>query len=193
MNALLGGEVHQRELGHWTIRWESQGEYRHWCTQTRPGDFNGRFIAVCLFNPGSLNGDGKELESDTTLGILRDVFSATPYGCLVVNLFDRATPDPAQLFSRWSQRDKLDSEMIYHFVSPFVAGSIRAYGDFENHPDRVKGNDIRARVAGLELWRAQFPRIDSPTNDNGTPMHVMRWQFRRLKGIMAERLSNFAP
>jgi Protein of unknown function (DUF1643) len=185
--------MHQRELDDWTIHWETDGEYRHWCAQTRPGDFNGRFIAVCLFNPGSLNGDGKQLRSDTTLRILRDVFSATPYGCLVVNLFDRATPDPAQLFSLWSERDKLGSQLIYDFLSPSVAGSIRAYGDFANHPDRVKATDIQSRVAALELWRARFPCIDSPTNDDGTPMHVMRWQIRRLKATMVERLSNFAP
>lgn len=78
MNApLLGGKVHQRELDDWTIRWESNGEYRHWCSQMRSGDFNGRFIAVCLFNPGSLGDTGANLRRDTTLRILRDVFRAT--------------------------------------------------------------------------------------------------------------------
>jgi len=190
---LLGGVIHCRELDGWDIRWEADGTYRHWCSQVRRDNFNGRFIAVCLFNPGSLSGDGTNLRRDTTLRILRDVFSSTAYGCIVLNLFDRATPKPSELFSTWSERDKANSRLIYDLVSNLIVASIPAYGDYENHPDPTKAHEIRSRITVLKTWRAGFASIESPRNDNGTPMHVMRWQIKGLKKTLAQRLSDFSP
>lgn len=190
--ALLGGVVHCRELDDWQIRWEADDDYRHWCSLIRPKNFNGKFIAVCLFNPGSLKGDGTKLLADTTLRILREVFESTAYGCLVVNLFDRATPKPPQLFSVWTQRDKPNSGLIYPLLSNMVVASIRAYGDYENHNDCQKGHDIKARIAVLEKWRSGFKSIENPENLRKTPMHVMRWQTQSQKRTMAQRLLEFS-
>lgn len=188
---LLGGLAHCRELDGWEIRWEAHGDYRHWCSQIRPNDFNEKFIAVCLFNPGSLKGDGANLRKDTTLRILREVFESTDYGCLVVNLFDRATPKPPELFSVWTERDRPNCPLVYPLLSNVIVASILAYGDYENHPDGQKGVEIKARIALLETWRAGFKSLDSHRNASGTPMHVIRWQIEGLKETVAQSLSDF--
>jgi len=190
--SLLNGVVHSADLDGWKIRWESDGYYRHWCSQVRPDDFNDRFIAVCLFNPGSLSGDGRNLARDTTLRVLREVFAGTSFGCVVLNLFDRATPKPDELFSVWHERDKPNSSLIYSCIpDEAIAGIILAYGDYEHHSDPALATAIKTRISALDAWRGKRPLIASPKNKSGTPKHVMRWQIEKMKSVLFERIAAF--
>ena len=178
---LLNGTVYECELDCWQVRWETDGKYRHWCSQSRAPRFNGKYIVVCLLNPGSLTGRSENLRSDTTLRILREVFDATEYGCLVVNLFDRATTKPAELFSVSTESDKVGADLVYTHISDAIAGNILGYGDYEHHEDASIARQIKARIELLGSWAANFPPVANPINRNGTPKHVMRWQIEGLK------------
>lgn len=181
--AILGGKVHQARLDNWLITWEADGKYRHWCTQVREDRTTAPFAAICLFNPGSLSGDGSSLREDTTLRILREVFNGSPFGCLIINLFDRATPRPPDLFNDWNERDKAHSPLVYGRL-PNPSVFLKAYGDYENRRNPTIAHDIRTRLADFEKWSSGFRQIQTPLNKSKTPKHVMRWQIEKLKDKM---------
>jgi hypothetical protein len=81
--------------------------------------------------------------------------------------------------------------LVYPLLSNFVAASILAYRDYENHRDGQKASEIKERIGDLEAWRTGFKSIENPQNTRGTPMHIMQWQIERLKPKLAQRLSEF--
>ena len=188
---LLNGTIYPKEYKNWDISWESDGDYRHWCIQRPLDSQTDDLIVAVMINPGSLSKDGRELPRDTTLRILRNVFDTTKYGCLVLNLFDLATPKPTKLFERWSQRDKADSELIYDvFPYDHIVATVFAYGDYENHSDPEIGRQLKDRIRVIRESLSDFPVIDSPNNTSGSPKHVMKWQIDGHIREMTTRIGN---
>lgn len=62
MESILGGTVgdvvgKERSLEGWTVKWESDGPYRHWCYQKHKDISDQRNLLVIMFNPGSFDGN----------------------------------------------------------------------------------------------------------------------------------------
>ncbi len=190
---LLNGTIYSKKYKQWEVSWESDGDYRHWCIQRNISSSTNDLIAVVLINPGSLSKDGRELSRDTTLRILRDVFEDVEYGCLVLNLFDLATPKPQKLFEHWNQRDKATSQLIYDvFPRDRIVAAMFAYGDYENHADSKIGAQIRNRIGFVRRSLGSVSIVDTPKNKSGTPKHVMKWQIDGHKDEMKTRLRDTA-
>jgi hypothetical protein len=175
---VLGGMIHCKQYKNWDVSWETDGDYRHWCIQ-RPSDSpTSRLISVVLTNPGTLSGDGRELARDTTLRILRTTFEGTRYGCLILNLFDFATPKPPVLFGQWNNRDKIKSKLVYEvFPQKHVVATIFAYGDYENSSPPTIRRQVKDRISLIRDRLRALPVIESPLNRTGSPKHVMKWQI----------------
>ena len=176
LDKLLNGTVYTREVDGWSISWESNGAYRHWCFQQHPA--NDRTILVVMLNPGSLQGDGKDLTKDTTLRILREVFETTGLNPFIINLFDLATPSPKELFSNWGKRDsdKLIYENIKH---EHFSGILYAYGDYGVAD--VDYPEIADRIGLVKRNFKRLPEVELPQNIDGTPKHPMGWQRQKMK------------
>jgi hypothetical protein len=179
--ALLEGTIYSSsEIDGWTVTWEGDEHYRHWCLQEKHGQEKSQILVVML-NPGSLRGGGENLRKDTTLRILRNVFSPSKYCCLVVNLFDFAG-QPKDFFGNWGLRDK-NSQLVYNsLLNAFhVKGAIFAYGDYENEVKEKISIGIKSRIYLVRetLSQRRIPIIDSPKNLSGTPMHPRVWQIKK--------------
>jgi Protein of unknown function (DUF1643) len=193
-HALFGGDFYTQALGDWQVSWESLGLHRLWCHQTRE---NARHtVCVVMFNPGSLSGDGKDLAKDTTLRFIRNAMPDTA-ATLVLNLFTRATPDPVDLLSNWSERDceKFD---ITAFQSKKIDALIYAYGDIgqnESKNHRFKSL-IQDRIRKVKEVLGKFPQLTLPeiliTKKLGNPKHPKHWnilqQIEVVKGELASLL-----
>lgn len=182
----MNGKVYHAELDGWNISWESQGEYRHWCIQHKPK--NTKTLLVIMFNPGSLNADGKNLSRDTTLRILREVCGEAGFNQIILNLFDYADPKSEGLFVNW---DKKDSEnLVFDRISEFEYDYyIMAYGSYEF--GGMYGDEIRNRIKLIQsLLRNK--EILLPRNTNGTPKHPTVWQRQKLKPEIIQILASYA-
>jgi len=184
MNSILNGKVYSHELDEWLVSWESESEYRHWCHQTKKQFAEN--ILVVMFNPGNLSGDGKNLRSDTTLRILRNVCESAGVNPFVVNLFDYASPSPDVLFSRWVKRD--GGGLIYDKLGALkIAAYIMAYGDYENRGER--DNDIKERIALVQSHLTGIKEIILPKNSSGTPKHPMSWQRQKIMPTISKLIA----
>jgi hypothetical protein len=186
MESILRGTIYTHTLDNWEISWKSEGEYRHWCFQKHPQ--NSSLALVVMLNPGSLSRDGKNLKKDATLRILREVFNNTGLNPFIINLFDYATPSPKQLFQDWFKKDSND--FVYSHIKYLgFKGVVFAYGDYERIQDY--GHEIKRRVNLIRAEFSSIPQIEVPLNKNGTPMHPMSWQRRKLKGAINQIISEF--
>lgn len=176
MNPLLDGEVFSKEIDGWTVTWESNGGYRHWCEQ-RQSPLTSPILLV-LFNPGALNQDGKRLSADLTLRNIRYAFDGTVYHPFVVNLFDRATKNADELFKDfWDQRDC--KELIF----PKLKGSCFSgvgYGYGKKSQHRLHGDAVRDRIDYVRDIQSNLEEIDLPKEADGTPMHPFRWGIEEV-------------
>ena len=171
MKNIMRGTIYTYPLDDWEILWESEGEYRHWCLQRHPQ--NSSFALVVMLNPGSLSGSGTNLKKDTTLRILREVFTDTGLNPFIINLFDYATPSPKQLFKDWGKKDS--KNLVYSSVKDMeFKGIVFAYGDYELINDY--GHEIKQRINLIRTELKSIPKIEVPLNKNGSPMHPMSWQ-----------------
>jgi hypothetical protein len=169
----MGGTVYRHHLDGWDVSWESSGRYRHWCLQTRQG--HSLRVVVVMKNPGSLSGDGANLRRDTTLRILRNVGDAARIDWLVVNLFDYAAPNPAELHDNWSERDA-QSLVFGQLNLPADRFVIFAHGDFNsNHM-----SDYQERLAFVRHALASLREISTPVTKAGNGVHPINWQRMRL-------------
>ncbi|CAN7411107.1 DUF1643 domain-containing protein [Duganella sp. LjRoot269] len=176
MKSLLGGEIYSYDLDGWCVEWESTTDYRHWCQQSKTG-FEENLLVV-MFNPGSLNSDGRNLRRDTTLRILREVCEPISVNIFVVNLFDFASPAPDELFANWPKRDS--HELVFAKLrSMKFSAIIRAYGDYENRGERDA--EIKERISFVNSIFSNLKEIALPKNSSGTPKHPMIWQRQMLK------------
>jgi len=175
MNTILNGTTYTYELNGWTISWESDGNYRHWCYQNHPQ--NNRDILIVMLNPGSLNETGANLTKDKTLEVLREVFLDTGFNPFIINLFDLATPDPCELFQKWNNRD--NKLLIYDKLKEKdFSGIIFAYGSYQDHHER--GHAILERIKLVRDTFNRVPEIALRKNENGTPKHPKRWRIEKL-------------
>lgn len=165
----LDGTVYQHTLDDWDIAWESNGDYRHWCRQSKSGHLNS--VVIVMKNPGSLSGDGTNLKRDSTLRILRVVGDATRVNWLVINLFDYATPKPKELHENWAKRDS--GKLIYSCIRKSdYRYIVFAHGDL----DVERQSDYMERIALVRLSFASLCDIPIPTTKAGNPVHPMNWQ-----------------
>ena len=186
MKPLLNGKIYNYQVDEWKIYWESDREYRHWCIQKRNGI--GDYILVVMFNPGSLNGDGKNLKRDTTLRILRGVFRDTKYNPLIINLFDYSTTRPLELFNKWERRDNTD--LVYDLLNENIFRAVLyCYGDYENTGEYKE--DIKKRIALVRSYFSNVPEITNLRNKSRTPKHPMTWQRQKLKLRVTELVNEF--
>lgn len=176
MNSINGGQVFNHELDGWSVAWESDGNYRHWCHQIKNPKWNS--LLVVMFNPGSLCGDGSNLSKDTTLRILREVCGAANLNPYVINLFDYASPSPQNLFDNWNLRDS-NSIVFDKLPLSIFQSYILAYGDYENWGQRDA--EIKERQALVLSYLESLNEILLPKNNSGTPKHPMIWQRQKLK------------
>jgi len=184
---MLNGTVYSSQLEGWTISWESNSNYRHWCYQEHP--LNEKIILVVMFNPGKLSGDGINLTGDTTLRILRRVFENTGFNPFIVNLFDLATPKPDELFIKWKDRD--NELLVYDKIKDYeFSGIIYAYGDYQNN--REYGNEIIKRIDFIRNKFLYLAEIELPRNNSGTPTHPFRWLYGNLEFEVKYLIKNFA-
>lgn len=187
MISLMNGQVYTHTLDDWEICWESDGEYRHWCTQKRQGQR--KTLLVIMFNPGSLNKDGSNLRKDTTLRILREVCGHAGFNQVILNLFDYAAPNPDDFFNNWQDRDK-SLALIYQHINKFKYDNyIFAYGDFENSWSSFN-QGIRERVEHISSILDSTKKIELPKNKRGTPKHPTLWQRQGIKPEIAEILAS---
>lgn len=184
MRSLMNGDVYQSEVDGWTISWESKDEYRHWCIQGRPE--NAKNLLVIMFNPGSLNKDGKNLSRDTTLRILREVCGNAGFNQIILNLFDYSDPDSEGLFANWDKRDS--EQLVFNKISEFKYDYyIMAYGSYQFG---IYGDEIKERIAYIRSL-IQGQEIVLPKNADGTPKHPKVWQMQKLKGSITQILSQY--
>jgi hypothetical protein len=169
----LGGTVYQYTLDDWSIAWESNGDYRHWCRQEKVD--HSQSVIIVMKNPGSLSGDGKNLKKDTTLRILRVVGDSTRLNWLVINLFDFATPKPSELHEHWNSRDS--EALIYSKIRKADYQFILfAHGDLD--PDRQA--DYAKRIALVQKSFGALTPIVIPATKSGNPTHPMNWQRNKV-------------
>jgi len=175
MKPLLNGKIYNYQVDEWKIYWESDREYRHWCIQKRNGI--GDYILVVMFNPGSLNGDGKNLKRDTTLRILREVFRDTKYNPWIINLFDYSTTKPLELFNKWERKD--NTGLVYDSLDEYTFRAVLyCYGDYENTGEYKE--DIKKRITLVRSCFSNVPEITNLRNKSKTPKHPMTWQRQKL-------------
>ncbi|MBI5674345.1 MAG: DUF1643 domain-containing protein [Nitrospirae bacterium] len=186
METILDGRVYTHDIDEWKISWKSHEEYRHWCVQKHPSNFD--YILVIMLNPGSLSHDGRNLKRDSTLRILREVFQGTGFNPFVINLFDLATTSPEILFKSWDKRDR-DTLVYEHLNFNMFKGKLFAYGSYETRPG--VGNDIKKRISNLRSYLSHLPEVQINKNKDGTPKHPMSWQRQKLKGDIKSIISEF--
>lgn len=172
MKSILNGKVYSKIYSNWELTWESDSNYRHWCYLKKLGTSYKDDILVVLFNPGSLSGNGDNLSRDTTLRNIRKVFDDLPYNCVVMNLFDFATPKPDVLiFNNWINKDKSNYSSIYDYLELFnIKAYILAYGDYENWSD-ADNQSIRKRIEHIRDKLNKYIAIPVIYNNSGTPKH----------------------
>ncbi len=176
MKPLLNGRVYSHEIDGWTVSWESSGIYRHWCHQVKNPEWDS--LLVVMFNPGSLSGDGSNLNKDTTLRILREVCGAAKLNPYIVNLYDYASPSPQDLFDNWHQGDS--SRLVFDRLPILIFNNyILAYGDYENWGQR--DSEIKDRQALVRNHLKSLYEVVLPKNNSGTPKHPMIWQRQKIK------------
>ena len=174
---LFGGQVTEKEINGWTVSWEAVPGYRFWCYQKR--ELDAPAVAVVMLNPGSLSGSGENLNRDTTLRILREIFDGTGCNTYVVNLFNFATPKPSQLFSQWEKRDHHDFSYPSLPLS-HVSAVLYAYGDYEFRKDY--SGEIRSRICEVRDAFSGIPEITGvKRNKSGAPKHPLPIQRQKLK------------
>lgn len=185
-SSVEGAEIYNKNLSGWSICWECEGPYRHWCLQEQENKAD--IALIVMFNPGSLRGDGKYIKKDTTLRILREVFDKTGFSPLVVNLFDFSTTSTAELFSNWCRKD---SETLIYSRLDFtvIKAVLYAYGDYQN--GSTEGPDIVRRIEYVKQCFSDIPEIIVSKNKSGTPKHPLAWQRERLKSRVREKIANF--
>ena len=187
--ALLNGKIYSSsKIDGWTVTWEGDEHYRHWCLQEKHGQENAPQMLVVMLNPGSLRGSGENLRKDTTLRILRNVFSSSKYNCLVANLFDLAG-QPKEFFNEWKSKDK-NSQFVYDslFNNFRIEGVIFAYGDCENSTKKEFQSELQNRISLVRKKLQKISIIDSPQNSSGTPMHPMGWQIKKKLDCVANTI-----
>jgi hypothetical protein len=176
MNSINAGQVFSHELDGWSVSWESDGNYRHWCHQIKNPNWSS--LLVVMFNPGSLSGDGSNLSKDTTLRILREVCGSANINPYVINLFDYASPSSQNLFDNWHLRDS--SSIVFDKLPLSIFQNyILAYGDYE-----ILGQhdaEIKERQALVLSHLESLNEILLPKNNSGTPKHPIVWQRQKLK------------
>ena len=173
MKPLLGGNVYEHELDGWSIRWESQSNYRHWCVQAHP--MFERQVVVVMKNPGSLKGDGSNLKRDTTLRVLRRVGERVKCSWYVVNLFDFASTSSNDLYKCWKRRD--GAGLVYRKIHiRRFCGILFAHGDAPAEVHR----EYEERIALVRKIFKKFPEIRIPATKAGNPVHPLNWQRNRL-------------
>lgn len=183
MKSINGGQVYSHELGGWSVSWESDGNYRHWCHQIKNPEWNS--LLVVMSNPGRLSGDGSNLSKDTTLRILREVCGAANLNPYVINLFDYASPSPQDLFDNWNIRDS-NSVVFDKLPLAIFQSYILAYGDYENWEQR--DTEIKDRQTLVLDHLESLDEILLPKNNSGTPKHPMIWQRQKIKSNISALL-----
>jgi hypothetical protein len=151
---------------------------------------NPKLAAVVMLNPGSLSGNGENLNRDTTLRVLRELFLGTQYNPYVINLFNLATPKPQILFERWENREHPGFEYARLPKNQLVA-VMYAYGDYENW-DRYS-TEIKNRISEAREFLSGIPEIVVPRNKSGTPKHPLPVQQQGLKGVFRQAIIEHAP
>ncbi len=125
---LLNGKLYTKSIEGWSVSWESNQNYRHWCYLNHPQ--NDKNVLLVLFNPGSLYASGEKLYQDQTLRILREVFLSSGINPFIINLFDFADSKGNELYQTWFLRDY--KELIYDkIVSINFYRIIYAYGKID--------------------------------------------------------------
>jgi hypothetical protein len=186
----VGGVSYSRILDGWTIRWISDGPYRHICLQQHPSA--SQEFLVILQNPGSLSGDGASLKTDLTLRILRKAFEGTGLNPVIVNLFDFATPKPSELLDQWELRDKANTPLVYELFQPGqFAGYTVAFGDYLSTL-YARLSDVDARIEEITGLIQRYPKLAGFKNKNKTPMHPRLWQTSNLTAQMRSKICEFA-
>lgn len=179
---LLDGKVYEKEYDGWLISWESDRNYRFWCRQHKINNKYDKDILVVMFNPGSLGGRGERLSSDTTLGILRQVFQHIPFNCFVTNLFDYCLAKPYILISeKWDERD-MNSKLIYQVLNyNNILAYLMAYGQYEYHRNEYITADIKNRIKLIRQYLSHLPEIPYIRNkQTPTPKHPYAWRTENL-------------
>jgi hypothetical protein len=186
MKNILNGNIYIHQLDGWSISWESDGDYRHWCLQSQSDNENE--ILLVMINPGSLSGDGKNLRRDTTLRIIREAFSETGANPFIINLFDYATPSPNVLFENWSKKD--NKNLVFTEVKKRKFSAIMyAYGDYENNIEF--GSEVKNRISHVREEFKYLPEVVLPKNNSGSPKHPMIWQTQGIKGEIHKHILSF--
>ena len=169
----MGGRLFRRDLDGWGVSWESNGAYRHWCVQARPG--HRRRVVLVLKNPGSLSAAGEHLRRDTTLRILRAVGAVAGIDWLIVNVFDYAAANPRDLRENWRDRDaralvfsRLDLRRDQFLIV--------AHGDF----DAEHATAYRSLIALVRVVFGSLREFAIPTTRAGNGVHPINWQRMRL-------------
>ena len=176
MNNILGGEVYSKDIDGFSVTWESNKNYRHWCIQ-QESDLDEKLLLVML-NPGSLSKDGSSLSKDTTLRIIREVFQGTGVSPFIINLFDLSSPKENEFFQNWEQRDY--GNLIYPMLNKeSFKGVIYAYGDCEYYIEH--GSKVKERIKLVRNHFSYLNEVKLPTNSRGTPKHPGRWQREKIK------------
>lgn len=170
---LLNGKLFIKSIDNWSVSWETNENYRHWCFQKYSG--NDETALFILFNPGSLNNNPDKLSSDPTLRILREVCYESGINPFVINLFDYCTSDYNELTNHWKERDykSLVYEKLLQYKFIF---SLFAYGSIDN--DDPKFEDIVSRIKFVESIFKEIPRLDF---DDSYTTHPLRWQIDKKK------------
>lgn len=182
---MFTGKIYSKDINGWRVSWESFDTYRFWCKQEHSS--NSKTVAVVMLNPGSLSGDGANLNKDTTLRVLRDIFRGTSYNPYVVNLFNLDTPKPYLLFEKWEQRDCVGFKYSKLPLSDFSA-VMYAYGDYENGVHYPL--EIKKRIEEVRDFMSGVPEIIVPRNRSGTPKHPLSVQRQGLKEQFRQAIIN---
>ena len=192
MMPLNGGGIYRKQYDGWTISWESNGDYRHWCYQLFDDEWPN--LLIIMFNPGSLNNDGSSLNQDTTLRILRKTGKLSNHNIFVINLFDHAETNPRFIFDNWDSKDS--SDLIYGKIPPeYFNQYIHAYGNFDYYlrsssANKEKYEDLSTntlkRMKLVDSYFRGVYQIQGLTNINGTPKHPISWQReKKIDDIVA--------
>lgn len=169
---LLNGKLYTKSIEGWSVSWESNKNYRHWCYLNHPQ--NDKNVLLVLFNPGSLYASGEKLYQDHTLRILREVFLSSGINPFIINLFDFAATLQNNLYSNWENRDY--KFLIFEKLVSFeFIRIIYAYGKIE-HTD-LHYEDVISRI---NLIKNIFSHLTVLKINNQTA-HPRRWQFEKCK------------
>ncbi len=175
------GTVYYGWLRCWRVSWESSGDYRFWCFLRNPCKAAVDSVAVVCLNPGSLSHAGKRLARDTTLRALTNAFAPSSFHCLVLNLFDLSTTRPADLFTRWNERDSKCATLIFTRLRMFsVAAYMMAYGDDHLSASGLISSEVSRRIRAVEAKLSYLRPLPVLRNHSGNPKHPRRWQIEKL-------------